>query len=88
MVSPTGFFGLLQADWGWVVLFIYVSYQFYWPAWDTKFQAFHDDFATRLRNIEVTQIALAEEVVEIDEERVASLHDRDEFDPSDLKQDA
>lgn len=73
--------------WGWLILFVWGTWQLYCPLPNhtTKLQAFHDDFSGRLQRIELTQIALAEEVANIDEQDVRDLHGEESLRASDLK---
>jgi len=71
--------------WGWVVLIVWVNYQLYWPFWETKVQQFHNDLTTRLRRIEITQVALSEEVSGVDSESVKDIHGHESLSASDLK---
>lgn len=85
MVGLADVVSLVRADWGWLVVGGYIFLQLYNPLWETKLQSFTNDFTQRLQNIEITQVAIAQEVEGVSDERVSSLHDRDHIDPSDLK---
>ena len=79
LVSLTAF------EWGWVAVVLWVFEQLYNPLWETKLQGFHNDLTTRLSKIEVVQISMAQEVEGVSDSEVSSLHDHDDLDPSDLK---
>lgn len=85
MVGIGDVFSIVSADWGWVLMFLYGSYQVYWPVWETKFQHFSADLSTRLRNIEIVQISMAQEVDGVSSTDVSELHDQDKLEPADLK---
>lgn len=87
MVAVGGIVAALQSDWGWFLGAGYVAYQIYWPLGETKFQRFQHDLTSRLDRIEVTQIAMAEEVGGMDEDSVQDLHERNGLRPSSLKDD-
>jgi hypothetical protein len=85
MVGIADLFSIVSADWGWVLTFIYGSYEVYWPMWTTKFQNFSSDLSTRLRNIEVVQVSMAQEVEGMSGDEVSELHEQDKLSPNDLK---
>lgn len=65
---------------GWALVILWGMWQLYCPLPNhtTKLQQFHDDLTLRLRRIELTQIALAEEVTNVDEGAVRNLHEDEE----------
>lgn len=74
--------------WGWAIVILWTTWQLYCPLPNhkTKVQRFHDDFTGRLRRIELIQIALAEEVADVNEHQVRDLHGEDGLTSSDIKQ--
>jgi len=77
----------LGPSWGWIGLGTWVLWQLYCPLPNhcTKLQQVRRDFTERLRVIETTQIALAEEVAGVDEGEVRTLHGEDGVTVSQLK---
>ena len=71
--------------WGWLAFFGWGTYQLYWPFSQTKLQHFRDDFTGRLKRIEVTQVALSEELDGVDEGTIKELHGQEELSTADLK---
>lgn len=74
--------------WGWVALILWVYYQLYWPVWTTKIQEFHEGLSGRLQRIEITQVALAEEVTGVDSDQVREIHGQEKLSVTDLKDEA
>lgn len=82
-----GLINSLGPSWGWIALGSWLVWELYCPlpSHTTKLQQFHNDLTTRLRVIETTQIALAEEVAGIDQNEVRTLHGEDGITVSQLK---
>lgn len=74
--------------WGWSVFLGWFFYQLYNPFWCTKLQQFHRDLTERLERIEITQLAIGEEVAGVDEEVIAEVHGKRGLSTSDLKEQA
>jgi len=83
--------GLLETDPALVI-----TIQFCWILWElycpipnhqTKLQQYHHDFTTRLKRIEVGQVALAAQVEAVDEDKYKDLHNKDSLSPADLYED-
>lgn len=79
------FVGSISPTWGWLLLFAWVSYQLYWPFWQTKVQAWHGNVTARFHRIEIGQINLAELDEDADEERYRDLHAKSSLTTRDLK---
>lgn len=66
--------------------FVWLLYQLYWPYHETKIQNYHHQLSRRLERIEITQVALAEEVGGVSAKEVKAIHDKDSLSTSDLKE--
>lgn len=86
LMVTIGEIGNISPVWGWLVMAVWVMYQLYWPFWETKIQHFHNDLSRRLYRIEVVQVSLAEEVPNVDADRVKEIHDKARLSSSDLKE--
>lgn len=73
-------------SWGWLVFLVWGAYQLYWPFQTTKLQQYHEDFTHRLQRIEMTQIALSEEVAGVNEKQIKEIHGEKGLSVSDLKE--
>lgn len=85
-LSSLGQFGDISPVWGWLVMAVWVMYQLYWPFWETKIQIFHNNLARRLYDIEIVQVSIAEEVENVDADRVKEIHDKSRLSSSDVKE--
>lgn len=84
-MSLTAIISNVGPTWGWLAFFGWIFYQLYWPFSQTKIQTFHEDMTTRLERIEIIQVALGEEVTDINENKIKDVHGQTDLSSSDLK---
>lgn len=75
----------ISPTWGWALTMGWILYQLYNPFWETKIQKFHNDLTDRFERIEVTQVAIAEEVSGMDADEVKDAHGKEGLTTSELK---
>jgi hypothetical protein len=77
----------LGPAWTPVIAFAWLLWELYCPipGHTTKIQQYHEDMTARLERIEVTQIALSEEVAGVNESRVKEVHGQEDLSVSELK---
>lgn len=85
MSALLGALNSLGPAWGTLLVFSWVLFQLYNPFWETKIQRWHRDLTVRLQRIEVTLVAVSEEVDGMDSEEVRRIHDQEKLSTTDLK---
>jgi len=81
--------GAVGPIWSVPLFLVWLMWELYcpFPSHTTKLQQFHNDFTERLKQMELIQVAFAEEVTGVDEEIVKEVHDQEDLAVSDLKSD-
>jgi len=73
--------------WGWAIAFIWLTWQLYCPIpkHETKLQSWHGDLTERFERIEIGQVAISEEVEDVDATKIRDIHEKQGLTTEELK---